>query len=213
MRWALVFVCACNFNANRFGAGSDAPIGAADGASQDGTKHDSAIDGAHLDARPIDAPLDAFVYLDAPPPPPCPADFAAIAGAPTTSVYKVYSYSLLPGEDQRQGWNDAVATCHAQGAHLLIADSAGEAAAVGAKITVPLLFPYYADGVSDQTVAGTWLDVLGDPADYLPWFPGQPNGADGHPGPCTILDKQGALFDYYCDSAHKYPFACECEAP
>ena len=213
MRWALLFVCACNFSANPFGAGSDAPTSSGDVSSQDGAKHDSGIDGAQLDAFVyLDArPLDAFVYLDAPPPPSCPTDFAAIAGAPATSVYKIYNYSLIPANDQREGWLDAEATCHAQGAHLLIADSASEAAAVGGKITVPLLFPYYADGVTDAAVEGTWLDVLGDPADYLPWFPGQPNGADGHDGDCAILDNHGALFDYYCDSAHKYPFACECE--
>ncbi len=208
MRWALLFVGACNFSTNQLAAGSDAP----NGGGSDAAKLDSGTDGARLDA-PIDArPLDAFVYLDAPPPPACPADFAAIAGAPSTSVYKIYNYSAVPANDQSEGWNDSVATCHAQhGAHLMIADSASEAAAVGAKITVSQAFPYYADGVSAQVRAGTWLDVLGDPADYLPWFPGQPNGADGGPGACTVLDETGELFDYYCDSAHKYAFACECE--
>jgi lectin-like protein len=158
---------------------------------------------------PAGTAADAPLGLDALQSARCPADFVPVAGAP--SLYKIYSYSADVTADARQPFDASVATCIAQGAHLAIVETPEEATALSTVIVADPSFQFYAEGVTDAAVEGTWLTVLGGPATYLPWAGGQPDGAGGGDGDCGIINYSGQLYDYYCDLAHPYAFACECE--
>jgi hypothetical protein len=161
-------------------------------------------DGAHdPDAPP---PVDAGL-VDSPAQVNCPSDFTPLAGAPSTSRYKIYSWSPNHGQDQSMFVPDAEATCTAQMSHLAIADDAAEAAALAGAIRVDPKTPYFWDGVTDAGHEGTWLTVLGGTPAYLMWAPGQPNG--GTQANCALMNG-GLLYDWGC-TAYRYPFACECE--
>jgi Lectin C-type domain len=184
------------------GGGSDANVADA------GDHHDAMVP---IDARPDATPIDAPKQIDAAGAG-CPGDFQGLTGAPATSKYKLYNYSLIPALDKSASYSSAVATCASQQSHLVIVDSAAEAAAIAAVIKVNSFGgSVYRVGVDDLAHPGTWETVLGTPATYLPWGMGQPNGAEGQTsgGFCALLDTNGAMADYFCTTA--FPFACECE--
>ena len=191
-------------------ADSSAGGGGSDASPADaGDHHDATVP---IDARPDAPPIDAPKPIDAPAEVLCPADFQGLSGAPSTSKYKLYNYSLIPGQDQSASYASAQATCASQQAHLVIVDDAAEAAAIAAVIKVNIFGgSVYRVGVDDLAHPGTWETVLGAPATYLPWGQGQPNGAQGQTsgGFCSVLDTNGVMSDYFCTTA--FPFACECE--
>jgi hypothetical protein len=154
-----------------------------------------------------DAPMFDAVLVDSPTQVNCPNGFVQLAGAPSTSRYKIYSWSSAPGHDQGQFVPDAEQTCAGQMSHLAIADDANEAAALAAAIKVDPNTPYFWDGLTDEGHEGTWLTVLGQTPSYLRWGVGQPNGGTG--ANCALMNG-GLAYDWGC-SAYAYPFACECE--
>jgi hypothetical protein len=159
-----------------------------------------------------DAAIDAPVMLiDAPPDAPtthtCPAGYNAVQGAPATSKYKLFSFGT-GGADQTAGFTAANQACATDGTHLIIAETAAEAAAIGAQLQYAQSWPYFWDGVTDAAQEGSWKTVLGGDATYLPWASGQPSG--GTAQNCAVFDQAGVLlYDYDCITAS--PFACECE--
>jgi serine/threonine protein kinase len=141
----------------------------------------------------------------------CPADFAALPNYSSRSRYKLYNYAAEPDRDARQGFVDAVKTCASQNARVAYVDDAAEALALAAALRLEPQLPRYFVGVTDALSEGEWLTLGGAPAPYLPWADNQPNGADvKHDADCALLDPAGNLYDYYCDRAHPFSFACEC---
>jgi len=182
---AIVFAAGCSFHD---GTLPDDGARAADAARGDGTA-------PLIDARPIDAP-DAAT---------CPPGFALIAGAPTTSRYRIYGWSS--STNQSRNFATAVGTCSAQGAHMAIADSPQEAGALAAAIPVNPASNYFWDGVTDAALETVWITVVASPAAYLPWASMQPNG--GAAANCGLLSTGAQLYDWDCNAS--YPFACECD--
>lgn len=196
--FALVLATGCSFSRGTTnqgpGDGSNAPI------DSRAILIDAAAD-ATADAA-TDAlvpPPDAFIAL-------CPAGYVTLAGAPTTSKYKAFSWSNSGGQDRSDSWTNAKQTCAAAGTHLAIVNSLNEATALQAAITRDPGSPLFWQGLTDAALEGTWLTVLNAPAPYLMWAMSQPNG--GASANCALL-YNGQSYDWSCGSA--YPFACECE--
>jgi len=187
VRWTLIFVVgACSFNSPSVGQDSGAL--------------------PPPDVITIDAPgiHDAPPVVDAPSLN-CPADFVSLPGAPTTSRYKIYSWSQ--SNDLGAFFPTAETTCSGQSSHLAIADDANEASALAAAIHVDPNTPYFWDGLTDEGHEGTWLTVTSQTPSFLTWAPGQPNG--GTSANCALMNN-GLAYDWGC-GAYRYPFACECE--
>ena len=117
---------------------------------------DAAVDAAP-DAAP-DAAADAPPDAD-----PCPAGYAAIAGAPPGSQYRLVTATAK--------WLDAEAACEADGlAHLVVLDDDSERDAVRGALDGDMW-----TGVSDRVSEGTFFKVTTGIATYLPWLGGEPN--------------------------------------
>jgi hypothetical protein len=158
---------------------------------------DAARDGA-IDARP-DAPPDA--------PRVCPTGYAAIAGGPAMSKYKVFAFSGPPAPDNSEAWLTAQSTCANDGTHLAYPDDASEATALDNAIATDPMSPYIWIGLTDAVTKGTWLTSLGATPPYVNWSGGSPpNGGTTHN--CALMNN-GTMYDWYCTTP--YPFACECE--
>lgn len=133
-------------------------------------------------------------------------DDAAVGDAPaarckTDARYRVVSgfTSTYLDSVQDASWDDARAACVADGAHLAIAETAGEAslAAIGDWL-----------GISDVAVEGEWRTLDGALATYLPWAAGQPDG--GATENCVRLDDATqTIEDRACADLRDY--TCECE--
>jgi hypothetical protein len=153
--------------------------------------------GSTPDAAPdaiVDGPLE-----DATPDGPtlkCPNGYEVVPGAPATSRYRKLTKPEMHAKQ--------VATCLAEGTHLVVIDSAAEASAVAAFAVPPMMFFWV--GASDAVVETVWMTAKNAPAAYLPWAAGQPNG--GALENCA-LQNGGALFDFPCNRS--YASVCECE--
>lgn len=196
---ALALLAACSFQ----------PTGKASGPADSGagsaTMSDAAVDTAADAAATIDAPPDAAP--DAPAQITCPADYTTIAGAPTTSRYKLYSYSSNSTQDQRNDWPTAKSTCMGAHTHLVVVETSAEALALGGALQFASDSPYFWEGVTDEGHENSWQTIFGTPATYLPWAAMQPNG--GTQSNCALFDRASLLYDFACNGFQ--PFACECE--
>lgn len=170
-----------------------------------GVNLDSVQDASTDDAGDalIDAPIDGSLAIDAAVDAhTCPIDFVSITGGQATSRYKFYD-SLNPGNIV--AFNTASSTCTNQGAYVAIPNDASEIAAFDL-IVQNGSQPGYWVGLTDATVEGTWVTVLGAAATFLPWEMNQPNG--GNAMNCAV-GYQSQLYDVDCASA-LYVFICEC---
>ncbi len=178
---------------------------------------------------PVDGPRDAprdsgsgTTKMDAPgttkmdaPAKTCPAGYVTLTGAPATSKYKVFDWDNSTAMDKSEAWTTAKQTCITDGTHLAVPNDMAELSALRGAITVDPSSNYFWIGDTDQAAEGTWLDVLGNPAPYLPWAMGQPNngggpGGSGQPENCALATPaNGNTYDWICGTP--YPFACECE--
>ena len=194
---AFALLAACSFQ----------PIGKASGPADRGAGSATMNDAAAEDAAAptIDAPPDAAP--DAPAQITCPADYMTIAGAPTTSRYKLYSYSAIASQDRRNDWPTAQSTCMGPHTHLVVVETSAEAIALGSALQFASDSPYFWEGVTDQGHENSWQTIFGTPATYLPWAAMQPNG--GTQSNCALFDRASMLYDYACNGFQ--PFACECE--
>ena len=166
-----------------------------DGSTAD-TSHvniDAATDAA------IDAPPDAPPTIDART---CPTGYAPLPGAPATSKYRLFGNTATG-----TSFGAAKGRCDSDGTHLVIVETAAEAAAIGAAIQLDPTSPYYWEGITDEDTENTWVTIEGGAATYLPWDPGQPNG--GRSSNCALFDAQGHLYDFDCNGVEA--FACECD--
>lgn len=102
----------------------------------------------------------------------------------------------LPGS-----FADAIATCEAQGARMLVIHSlTQERRLFNAGLSVLWT------GITDQVEEGVWKTPDGEPAEYLPWAGGEPNDSFGLED-CAETYGPGAWNDLNCDE-FRY-FACE----
>jgi hypothetical protein len=92
-------------------------------------------------------------------------------------------------------WAEARVMCEAEGAYLWIPDSALEQAAWTGDWT----------GITDADAEGTWETVTNQPATFLPWQSGQPDGGTGEN--CVRSDAAG-FEDRDCNDLRD--FVCEC---
>jgi len=139
---------------------------------------------AAIDARP-----DAITAIDGRPR--C-AGYETLSGIPDER-YKGYLHGVP--------WVVARNNCDYDGAFLVILDDAREAAAVDAFTPDDPTGPVWV-GVTAE--AGAWVTVIGGPAPYLPWAPGEPTiGAD-----CAGLGAATALYARPC--LDERPYVCEC---
>ncbi len=104
------------------------------------------------------------------------------------------------GTDQ---WKNSELDCESDGPgmHLIVIDDMAELAAIAplAASTVSWI------GTSDRITAGTWRDVTGPTATYLPWGASQPAAF-----PCVSMDPaNGTLSAEDCTLGHKE--ICECD--
>ena len=142
------------------GASSNRCVGEA---VTDGGVPDAGEDGAPpTDAPPGDAPPGDAPPADAPSG--CPAGYGALPGLAST-----HRYRRLPAA---AGWTNQRAACGAEGAnvYLAIPDDAAELAAI---LTLAEASAWV--GISDAATEGVFVTVLGVPATFLPWAPGEPD--------------------------------------
>ncbi|MEZ4361824.1 MAG: lectin-like protein [Kofleriaceae bacterium] len=140
------------------------------------------------DASEPDAPPDAAV-------PQC-ASFQTIPGAPATSRYRQLAVSRTVAAQRT--------ACGDEGGHLVVIDSAAEAAAVEAFAVTRGGFFWI--GLGDAAVEGEWMTEKSQPAMYLAWDRTQP---DGGVGESCVLQGMERFFDFRCDA--EYPSVCECD--
>lgn len=176
-----VLVAACSF--------SPEPQLRSDGSPHDGNQIDARLDGPRSDGPQSDAPK-----------PGCPPDYVRLGQL--SSSYKIYGWSSTKG----RSYANAQAMCTSAGTHLAIINSLEEGTALWEAIPLNSRSPYFWEGISDAGTEGTWNTVLGQPAAYLPWAPGQPSG--GSAANCALANRDN-IYDWFCGS--RYPFACECE--
>jgi hypothetical protein len=158
------------------------------GVDADSGALDGAIDGT-IDAA-VDAAIDMAIDT--------PAQQAACLSNPayTTLGSQPHTYRYYTTQVQ---WQPAVDLCAADGAHLVILDNSTEAS----------LLQNTWVGVSDIANEGVWITVLGDPAPYLPWMPGEPDG--GTASNCVrFQDSSNQISDWDCVSNVREAM-CECE--
>ena len=141
-------------------------------------------DGGVDDGMP-DAPPDAAAG--------CPVDYMTITGGQAGHRYKARITST--------SWDTHRAACAGEGGHLAIPGDLVELQA----LVVLGGSPIYV-GISDRATENTWVDVLGAPATYLPWRPGQPD--DDNPGEDCVRATSTELSDERCGRTARA--VCEC---
>jgi hypothetical protein len=101
-------------------------------------------------------------------------------------------------------WESAMATCAAEGAHLVTVGSADETAMLAPHLGLEEWWM----GASDAAVEGEWLWYDGAPMTYTNWRTGEPNNAGVAGEDCGILEghNAGLWDDRACDSS--FPFFC-----
>lgn len=143
--------------------------------------------GGGLDAAP---PGDAGPMPEAGPSA-CRANpaYASVGGS-------VHTYRAVDGDVV---WLVAKQSCEVEGAYLAIPDDAAEAALLPGDGWL---------GVTDAGSEGTWLTVLGDPAPYLPWESGEPDG--GTSENCARFDDVARTIESReCIDTREW--VCECD--
>lgn len=68
--------------------------------------------------------------------------------------------------------------------------------------------PYIFIGANDQVTEGLFVDVKGQPVNYLNWGSGEP-GNHGGDEDCTVINTNGRWCDASCETP--FLFACEIE--
>ena len=102
-------------------------------------------------------------------------------------------------------WDEAMASCEADGARLAVLDTLAKIAAVQ-----PLLLDNRTFiGMSDVASEGTFLWVDGTPvaSGAPPWVGGQPDNGGGDQN-CGAIRMSGGFDDEFCDRDEAY--VCEC---
>lgn len=183
---ALLAACSYQHGVLADDSGDDGPADA-DGSARD------AGDQPTVDAAPDTAP-DART---------CPNDFVAIDGGQPTSRYKFFGFAQ--STSNVGDFNHAMTACTAAGGYIAIPNNEDEIDALDDVSQNPNQ-PGFWVGITDTAAEGQWRTVLGDPATYLPWQGGQPNG--GTAANCLVaFDEE--LYDVDCAMA-AYVFVCEC---
>ncbi len=174
-----VVLAACRLGFDR----GEGPVG--DGGIRDGEVEDAARDARRDgDDDDDDAPGDAGA---------CPQSYVVLPAAGTSSRYRAV--------DDSQTWQAAEAACEADGHHLAIPDAASERTALYQALLTENIWV----GVTDRVVEGTWMTVIGTPATYVPWAPGEPDAED-----CVYISSATSLFVAQdCGSGRRY--ICECD--
>jgi len=106
---------------------------------------------------------DAPIELDAPPRA-CASNPAYVTMGTATNRYRMTGSGLR--------WAQARVVRVTHRARLAFVDDLDELITLAG----PDINPGYFMGVSDSAVEGEWRLITGDPATYLPWLPGEPNG-------------------------------------
>ena len=123
----------------------------------------------------------------------CAVDYLTITGGQAGRRYK------------RRGnlatWDQHRSACVSEGGHLTIPGDATELAAI---VTLGAAATFV--GISDVAVEGSWRDVLGVPATFLPWASGQPD--DDNPGEDCVRASGTTLTDERCSRTGIA--VCEC---
>jgi len=167
-----------------------------------GVQHDASVPDATTDGVPVDAAT-------------CPPGFAALAGAPPTSHYRV-----LAG---RFAFTAAVTACSDLGArvHLARLDSRPELDALFAAVaaqtpdaTDTRIYRVVGTRHDNGTAPDTWHDLDGSQLAFLPWGVGEPTNLAGE-GCMSMRLEVGAppqpavTGADQCTTLHEV--ACECE--
>jgi hypothetical protein len=135
-----------------------------------------------------------------------PADTAAPADTPAAACRANPAYAPIGQSahayravDGNAAWATAKASCEVEGAYLAILDDAAELA----------IFPGNGwIGVTDAATEGVWLTLRGDPAPFLPWQAGEPNG--GTEENCARFDDgPRQLESRRCTDLREW--TCECD--
>jgi hypothetical protein len=163
---------------------------------------DDTIDAAgDIDATIVT--IDAAPDIDATPdgspdaaPAACPDGYAPLAGAPTTSAYRVVMGFV--------NWGPAEVDCDNDGAgtHLVVIDDAAESTAIDAAFFGDLWI-----GASDRVSEGSFLAITGGAMPYASWGLFQPDDLFGQD--CAGLDEGGSYSDRDCGATRG--FVCECD--
>lgn len=220
MRWTLVALIGCSFDAQGKGVPSDSRR--ADGprtrvdASSDGPRADAsradasradarAIDAASVDAKPVDAasidakPVDA-APIDAPPAS-CPNLFQVVPGIAGDKGRYWFSGD---GQDALGYFEEARPACEAKGGYLYIPSDAQEHASIGQWIGNggnPRR-PYV--GIYRQ--GNGWMTVLGQVPQFLDWANNEPDMVENY----VIMERVDPWELYGDDNDLRRPFVCEC---
>lgn len=132
---------------------------------------------------------------------------AALDGAPIVCPASYVTLGTLPSRylpiDNSLTWLVAEQACEADGHHLVIIDDATELSRVAASLAGQNIWT----GVTDRKTIGTFLEVTGGAASYLPWDTSEP---DATALECTFLDGLSLkLADQDCTSGRRA--VCECD--
>lgn len=131
------------------------------------------------------------------PPTSCPADFELIPGGTPEHRYRLVSGS--------ESWMAQVTSCSGTETYLAIPSDATELTAIAQlngnnKSWV---------GISDRIAEGSFVDVRGAAATFLPWKPGSPETSADNDKDCVVADSPNRIIDDACTA--KYAAVCECD--
>lgn len=146
---------------------------------------------------PVDSPIDGVPVVSS-----CPLTYQLVVGTPPTSRYR--KLETAKSADQQ------AALCQADGAHLVVVDSAAERAAIAEYGRNARGFFWI--GLSDRETEGVWKTANGHVAvaTDLPWGMKQPEAdpAKADVEDC-VMQQDSLIYDFNCASA--YVAVCECD--
>jgi hypothetical protein len=146
-----------------------------------------------IDAPP-DEPDAPPGQPDAPPDAPtgCLGTYVTVSGQ--NNVYRVVTIA-----DQ---WTTQQVTCANESAYLIVPDTQAELDAITALAAASIWV-----GLHDRTTEGSYVNVRGTAATFLPWAVGQPD--DDPPGEDCVMATGSTISDERCNLDHLA--VCECE--
>jgi hypothetical protein len=149
-----------------------------------------AAGGAALDAE---IAVDAQLVIDAP-------VLALDAGACPPTYTRLGTSCYRYNAVQVPRWLDGELACEADGvgAHLVTIDNAAEAELLVATFVINDFWI----GITDRITEGTYRNVTGEVAPYLPWRSDEPTTSD-----CAQLDEVEEIHVSTCDTSDEY--VCE----